>query len=450
MKLIPAFISKMFHIGTAAEGQWRPTAGLGELGTMFSINAGDGFQRNLGGAPVGENATIYSLVQCYVMALGGSGLDIKRETGKGGEETVKSGAMYRVLRYPNPAQTQIEFISYLVTSLFYTGNFYAQVQRNDRFEIVALWPVPGSQKRAVMADDGSVFYDMTADYKFLNGGNTNALVPARDVLHVKLPSSRGILNGDTILTHAAATATLNSAISANAAAFNLNSSQASGFMSTDLVLTGTQMKELRDRLDEQMKGPNRGGVPILSAGMKWNAMTVSAQDAQLVETYNVSVLDLCRLFRVPPALFGLESVGAASSVEALINQWRASGLLYFAELIEEALERTFDVSGGTEIEFDLDNISRADSQTAMNILVQGVQNGVFAPNEARNKVGLDSVEYGDEPRVQAQNVRLQDAVPAPSAPAAGKAPTEDTSTDEPATKAIIVEELLARIGAANE
>ncbi len=48
---------------------------------------------------------------------------------------------------------------------------------------------------------------------------------------------------------------------------------------------------------------------------------------------------------------------------------------------------------------------------------------MFSPNEARNQEGLDSVEYGGEPRVQAQVVPLSAAGAIPSAPAATPAPT---------------------------
>jgi HK97 family phage portal protein len=358
------------------------------------------------------------------MALGGAGINVKRKTDKGGWEVLTSGNPYRVMRYPNTMQTQIEFITYMVTSLFYTGNFYAQVQRNDRYEITALWPLQGAQARATISHDGSVYYDASSDYQFLKNGNTNVLIPARDMFHVKLPSNRSLLNGESLIAHAGTSAALNSVLGANATAFNANSSQGSGIISTEQALTAAQMSELRTKFGEMTTGENRGKVPILGFGLKWEPMSISPHDAQLVELYNMTVLDLCRLFRVPPQLFGQETNGAASSVETLINQWRASGLLYFCELIEEALEKVFDMSADTEFEFDLENISRTDAAATMAVLTQGVQNGVLSPNEARNKIGLDDVPFGEYCRVQAQNVRLQDAVPAPSAPAAPSAGKE--------------------------
>lgn len=429
MKLpsITGLFSKMFHTGTAPEGAWRPTAGIGELGNIFSIPVGDGFQRNLGGY-AGDNTTVYALVQCYVMALGAAGLDYRVKTDAGGYKVVTDGPIYQLLKYPNSAQTQIEFISWLLTSLFYTGNFYAWAKRNEAGVIYELWPLPGRSKRAVLGPDGSLFYDASSDYEFMNKGNLGALVPARDMLHIKLPSSRSFLNGDSLITHGLGTINLNSGIIGNANALNENASQPSGVLSTDLTLTGAQMIELRQRFEDVTKGPNRGGVPILGGGLKWYPMGLSASDSQLIQSYNLTVLDLCRLFRVPIQVFGQETNGAASSVEALINQWRASGLLYYAEIIEAALERLLDLGADQEIRTDLDNIARADTATMITTLATAVQNGIFSPDEARNKVGLDTVPFGDSPRVQAQNVRLQDAVPAPSAPSA---PVNSPATDDP-------------------
>ena len=64
---------------------------------------------------------------------------------------------------------------------------------------------------------------------------------------------------------------------------------------------------------------------------------------------------------------------------------------------------------------------RSAQKDRIGALVRAVQGGVYAPNEARNLEGLDSVEYGDEPRVQQQVVPLSAAGSIPDAPAAPSA-----------------------------
>jgi hypothetical protein len=67
-------------------------------------------------------------------------------------------------------------------------------------------------------------------------------------------------------------------------------------------------------------------------------------------------------------------------------------------------------------------------------LVRGVQGGIYSPNEARNLEGLNSVGYGDEPRVQQQVVPLSAAAtipipPAPSPPAPASAAAAEATKD---------------------
>lgn len=420
---VKALTKSLFGYNPAGEGNYNPAAGWSECGNPFllSSNDGTGWQRNLTTSHHDRILIVAAIIRAYAWALASSGLQHIRHLPEGGIEILKNGAVERLLRYPNEYQHQINFIEQAVWSIFYYGNFYAHAQRNGRFEITALHPLPSHHHRAVMAEDGSVFYDVSGDFEFMRDrSDISRLAPARDVLHVKLASKRSVLHGESPLADAGATLFLNQATLANSAAFHANKRQPSGILSVDMALSPQQMQDLRKAFDNQTTGVNSGGVPILGAGTKWYPMGMTASDAQLVETYSMSVLDLCRLFRIPPQLLGLNETGTASGIEPLINQWRATGLLFHAENIERSLERLLELPANEEIRFDLNNLARANFKDLIEALSKSVQNGMHSPNEARNEVGLQPVAFGDEPRVQAQNVRLQDAVPAQVAPSAGK------------------------------
>ena len=88
-------------------------------------------------------------------------------------------------------------------------------------------------------------------------------------------------------------------------------------------------------------------------------------------------------------------------------------------------------------------------------LKEGVMGGIYSPNEARNREDLDSVPYGDSPRVQQQVVPLEAAAgivpgkpggvtgphPPPAPPAQGQPPAaaidliKPTPKPPPSTKA---------------
>src|SRR5262245_33853530 len=100
--------------------------------------------------------------------------------------------------------------------------------------------------------------------------------------------------------------------------------------------------------------------------------------------------------------------------------WLSTGLGFCLNHIEQAFDRLFDLRGEPEeyCEFDTGALLRSAMKDRIEALVRGVQGGVFAPNEARNMEGLDSVPFGDEPRTQAQVVPLSAAGSIPSAPVA--------------------------------
>lgn len=406
-----------------------PFSLFGEFGNSFSVGPlEDNWQRHLTPGSLQRNLIVAAIRNAYGYALSSSGLDHIRIADDGGITTINTSNVYRCLRYPNKYQTQIDLIMLWVSSLVYHGNAYGYARRNDRFEIVEIIPLPPHNNRAVMGEDGSIFYDASWEWDYFKSGNIKALVPSRDIIHIKLATHRSLLFGETPIADASFAVGLNNAIMEGTGKFHSNMSRPSGILSTDATLTKSQMLELREAFELQAKGFDQGRVPILGSNMKWSPMSITAADAQVLDTYKLTVQDLCRLFRIPPQLLGLDSVGAASSTETLINQWRATGLLFYAEVIERALERFFELPKNEEIRFDLNNLARADFKTQVETLASGTQNGIFSPNEARARVGLSAVPFGESPRVQAQNVRLEDAKPAPSAPsapAAGKPATSD-------------------------
>lgn len=433
VRSLPAKIKSLFGGAPALEGQWRgPFYGQGHLGGMFELGSiEDGWQRGLNLSTAGANGTVVACVMTVARVLSASYPNHVRINEKGGRTLVKTSAAHRLLMRPNAAQNIVDWVGWTVMNLLFEGNAYFFVQRNARFEPIALIPLSCGRRRAFLSPDNDLFYDISPTGDFFMTTDMNNVAPARDVLHIKLPSRTSVLHGDSPVSHAFGAIAVNSAIQASSANFTHNMNRPSGVLSTEQALTPAQMQELRDKFDSVSKGMNQGKVPILGNGMKWMPMGVNAQDAQLLESYKASTLDICRIFGVPIQLLGQETTGTASSVSTLIGQFKAGSLLYIAELIEFALEELFKFDHDTDtVRFDLDNVARADFATEIETLSKAVQNTIFSPNEARNRVGNDAVEYGDEPRIQAQNVRLEDAKPAQAAPSAGKTEAPSNGPDD--------------------
>ena len=357
----------------------------------------------------------------------------RRERGDGGRDRVTNSALSRILRAPNDYQTISDFLLNAVRSLYLEGNAYALALRNDRFEISSLHLMHPRASRA-MVIEGEVFYSLGGNYVLMQrlaelGYQQMAYAPARDVFHVKLQTPRDVMRGETPLYAAALAVMAGNAMMSQAANFYQNQARPSGVLQTDLTLTPQQVTELRARWNEQARGLSAGGTPILTSGLKFEPITVSAADAQFAEGMKLSDQQIAEVFRVPLAIIGSEAQPMGST-EALMNFWVSNGLGFALNQVELAIDRLFGLSkiDGEYSELDTSILMRSAFKDRIAGLAQAVQGGVYSVNEARALESLPAAEDGDEPRLQAQVVPITAwDKPKPGMPTAPAAPTSGGS-----------------------
>ena len=354
-----------------------------------------------------------------------------RLNANGGRERVTNSALSRVLRKPNSYQSISDFMLNATRSLYAEGNAYALALRNSRFEIEELHLMSVRSCNSRIAVNGAVFYDLGGNDIIERRIKEPLVVPQRDVLHIRLHTTRDLLKGESPIMAAALDVASGGAIAQQQLAFYLNQARPSQVLTTDQQLTQQQADELRARWDEVSKGLNQGGTPILSNGLKPHTMATSARDAELADIMKMSKQNIALAFRVPLQMLGIGDTPFAAT-EALMQFWLGSGLGFCLNHIEGAFERLFGLKGEPDeyMEFDRDALLRSAFKEQVEGLARGVQGGIFAPNEAREKFHLPDVEFGNEPRVQAQVVPLSAARGIPTAPAAPASPAVQSEKAE--------------------
>lgn len=387
-----------------------PVAYTDEGWIPFSWGIGFG-QRGYDPIPGGWNAVAYSCIMLYARTISQLPGHHIRHLANNGTEVITTSALSRILQRPNDYQTRLNFIANMVVWLLAEGNSYALALRNDRNEITELHQVSSRSSRAIYSETGEVFYsiggnpilDYRLDPDWQNGNRF--IVPQRDVLHFCGPSRpEDPLNGESPLQAAALPIDVSSG---GFNAFLRNMSRPSGTLSTDLILTADQVKELRQRWEEQSRGMATGGVPILTAGLKWQSQGYRPEELQLAETLKLSKRDIAMIFGVPLALINDMEGATYSNSENLIMMWLRQGLGYYLDQVELAFDKLFRIEVGAEYtEFDVEALLRPDAKSRIETLAKGVLGGIYSPNEARAKEGLRRMPDGDEPRVQQQVVPL--------------------------------------------
>jgi len=291
----------------------------------------------------------------------------------------------------------------MIRQLLETGNAVAVLARNNRYEIVTSVPV-NSYTLHTDPESGEIFY-----WASLADGRNQAqmMVPARDILHLKINAPiHDLMRGRSPIQFCASSLAANVQLMGFLNSYMANRASPSYALSTDLPLTGVQMKQLRDAWNEQSQALASGGTPIMGNGLKPVQLGVAPGDDLLVSTFNMTVEDVARAFNMPRALLGITET--AANAEQLLRSWVSLGLGSMVELVEQAIEKSFDMAADEHVEFDHTAMLRLDSEAQMRVISEAVVKGIFSADEGRALLGLAPIPggYGKVPAAQQQQVPL--------------------------------------------
>ena len=388
-------LTKMFNL----EGCSNPSGVGGVAPKSYPWNY---WQKGMKVEDVATNPTVEACVATISQTIAMLPIYHKRVSDKSGEVRVKKSLPVQTLYKPNPFQTKSEFMVDLVRNMLLEGNGYGVVKRDNSYRIKYIYP-QSKMSPYVSYDNEDVYYSgVSSDLIRLED-----MIPSRDVLHIKMHTTTHPLRGVTPLVAATISASSGNSIQGHINRFFQNMSRPSGVLSTDMTLSPDQTLELRARFNKLSQDLNTGGLPILSSGLKYLPVSMSAVDAEIIETYKMTKSDICSVFRVPPALIGDMEKATFANTEALMKFWVSSGLGFIIEHLENSLNKLFNLPLNESIEFDTNFLLQADFKGRMDGYKVAVTGGFMTPNEARKKENLKPLEGGDDLYMQMQNVPLE-------------------------------------------
>jgi HK97 family phage portal protein len=396
------------------------------------------WQRNMerGALPLTSYYAIYACITLIASDISKCRLRLMTELEDGTEQEIESASFSPVLRKPNRYQTRIRFIEQWVLSKLSRGNAYVLKERDERKVVVALYVLDPGRVKPLIAPDGAVYYDVGAD---LLAGMPEGMmaIPASEIIHdANAPIGGHPLCGVSPLYGCALAALQGLNIQRNSSNFFLNGSQPGGIISAPGAIPDTTAKRIKEYWDQNYTGQNVGKVAVLGDGLKYEAMSVSAHDAQLIEQLKWTAEMVCSCFHVPPYKVGIGATPAYNNIQALNTEYYSQALQNPMESIELLMDEGLALPKQYGTEFALDDLLRMDTATQVESVKNSIGAGFMSPNEARAKFGLGPVEGGESPYLQQQNYSLADlakrgAPPATSAPApSADAPPPSQNQDE--------------------
>lgn len=332
---------------------------------------------------------------------------IYRTDANGIRTEARDHPLYRLLRSsPNADQTAMDFWEGGVVRLELAGDLIAEIDRVGS-RIVALSPI--NSPTVTRQSDGSIRYRWT---QF----GVSRDEPQENVFHV-----RGFggdpLGGMSTLSYGRQIFGLAAAENLTAQRTFANGLKPSGVVTFDKFLTPEQRGPIQKDIETKYAGAMNAGRPmVLEGGSNWTQVSITPEDAQMLQSRAFSIEEVCRLFGVPPFMIGHneKSSGYPASLEQQMILFSTMALRKRLRRIEQAIEKQLltplDRSQGVSVEFNMEGLLRGDSVARAQFYEIMSRIGMVTINEGRRLENKPPVPGGDVPRIQMQNVPLTETV----------------------------------------
>ena len=362
-------------------------------------------------------ATVYACVRLLAESIAGLPLHLYRYTSSSGsdKERAKDHPLYKILyRQPNPEMTSFSFWETMVLQILLWGNSYAQVIRDGKNNVLALYPLPPENVEVDRDDKGHIYYIYHA-YTDEVPGETNKDIYFRsdEIFHVPGLSYNGLVGISPIAMMKNSLGTT-IAVEKYGSAFFKNGAQPAGVLEHPGVLKNPE--KIRENWSDVYGGPsNAHKVAVLEEGMQYKAISLPPEDSQFLSTRQFGVTEICRIFRVPPHLVQDMQHATFSNIEHQSIDFVVHTLTPWLVRFEQAIVKDLLLPDEQDTyfpKFNVDGLLRGDYQSRMQGYATGISNGFLSPNDIHRLENMDLIpaeKGGDDYYLNGGYVKLEDA-----------------------------------------
>ena len=345
-----------------------------------------------------DPTAVYSCVRILSEAVAGLPLHLYKYTDSGGKAMALDHPLYRLLHdEPNPEMSSFVFRETLMTHLLLWGNAYAQIIRNGKGEVVALYPLMPNRMEVNRDKNGKLYYlySTQSDDAPTMKGSTVYLDPS-EVLHIPGLGFDGLVGYSPI---AMAKNAIGMAIACEeyGAKFFANGAAPGGVLEHPGTIKDPQ--RVRESWQSTFGGSgNANKIAVLEEGMKYTPIGISPEQAQFLETRKFQINEIARIFRVPPHMVGDLEKSSFSNIEQQSLEFVKYTLDPWVIRWEQSIQRSLlskDEKAVYFVKFNLEGLLRGDYQSRMNGYAIGRQNGWMSANDIRELENLDRIPEED-------------------------------------------------------
>lgn len=372
--------------------------------------------RSLDITTLARNSTVMACVSTKARALAqlpvkimsrqadGTLVDTQTEPGVPEREKNRAKSILNLLAQPNNFQSQYEFWYQFTMWHELAGETFVLLWRKNEADPqqvpLEVYVLDSTLIVPRISETRYPFYTLTSSSY---GFNKDEPLQYFQVMHVKSEPWQGSSSFNRL--QAVELISLDQDIDLYSNFIMLNGAKPSGLFRTEQVIPDSKFKEIAARLKEAWTNmlnsqpsdlSKPGQSMLLDQGMMYESIKpLTLQDVDARELKKQTMARIAGLFGVPPAMIGVGE-SKYNNTQTMLDEFYKSTMMPFITNIEQKLKTS--LLGGYPnlyVQFQTQDFLKGAPLDQMNYVVAGVKNGILTPNEARDYLGLDSVDNGD-------------------------------------------------------
>ncbi len=368
-----------------------PPEGWGEVGWLRS-DAGELISPE---AAMSISA-VYACVRILAESVASLPLMLYRRRSDGGKERVTDHPLYELLHNaPNREMSSFTWRETCQGHVSLWGNTYSQVVYDGGGRVREIWPLRPDRMTVGRTPAGELGYEYRRDT------GEARVFRADEILHIPGMGFDGLV-GYSPITLARNALGLSRATEKFGSKLFANGARPSLVIKTPgtAKLSDAAKKRLQDSWNAEFGGVERAhSTAVLEEGMDIASIGVPPEDAQFLETRRFQLLEIARMFRVPPHMLAELERATFSNIEHQAIEFVVHTLRPWLVRWEQSMRRRLlteaERAQGYFVEFAVDGLLRGDAKSRNESYRIGRNGGWLSVNDIRSLENLNPIDNGD-------------------------------------------------------
>jgi HK97 family phage portal protein len=322
--------------------------------------------------------------------LGGLPLHIYSANGNMREKAISHPLYSKLHDAPNIEMSAMPFREALQDHLLSFGNCYAQIERNLRGDVMSLWPLDPARMEVTRPEKELV-------YKYVIPGREPTYFPREEIFHIGGLGYNGLIGYSPIKYHANSVG-----LGLSEEKYKAKNYKNGGRL--QLVFTHPAPKapgkdgreEFKKAMREEFGGREGNTIGVLWEGMKAEPISMTMEDAQIIEASKLTWLQICSIYRVQPHKVMNLFHATFSNIENQDIDYAKSTILPWAVRWEQNINRQLlGLKSGYYAKHNIEGLMRGDILSRYQAYAIGRQWGWLTVNQIMEKEDMNPVDGGD-------------------------------------------------------